>query len=413
VLQLLRFEQASDLLPERAAKTSAALPTLVEALTEHMAALYTDKSPEAILLESLPARLSLAQVLAKADYGGWNGETWRAAGADRAWACAPIGLLDDLARRAQPPLCVNFAQNGHFLAIGAPASGKTTLLRTIALALAHLFTPEEAALYIVSFGGRSLDALARLPHVGAVIGNDERERLSRLLRYLLSALEKRRYALASLHAADLETYNRRRSDDQPLLPALFVLVDNFAELWRTLESDSDEAADWLRLLRDGRAVGIHFALTAPSLSLPYNVLNLIEVRFALRLPERGDYLQFLGRLPERESDPRPGSGILQADRRFTRRSHCPTLPPTMTSATARCWRRSKPCAPHGLGDRRPSRSAPCLRACRSTYLARCNICRLAMRSLMRRSLSHCAVGSALKATFCSRSRCIGATRRIG
>jgi S-DNA-T family DNA segregation ATPase FtsK/SpoIIIE len=310
VLQLLRFEQASDLLPERAAETSAALPTLAEALTEHMAALYTDKSPEAILLESLPARLSLAQVLAKADYGGWDGETWRAAGVDRAWACAPIGLLDDLARRAQPPLCVNFAQNGHFLAIGAPASGKTTLLRTIALALAHLFTPEEAALYIVSFGGRSLDALARLPHVGAVIGNDERERLSRLLRYLLSALEKRRYALARLHAADLETYNRRRSDDQPLLPALFVLVDNFAELWRTLESDSDEAADWLRLLRDGRAVGIHFALTAPSLSLPYNVLNLIEVRFALRLPERGDYLQFLGRLPERESDPRPGSGIL-------------------------------------------------------------------------------------------------------
>jgi S-DNA-T family DNA segregation ATPase FtsK/SpoIIIE len=39
-------------------------------------------------------------------------------------------------------------------------------------------------------------------------------------------------------------------------------------------------------------------------------VNLIEVRFALRLPERGDYLQFLGRLPERESDPRPGSGIL-------------------------------------------------------------------------------------------------------
>lgn len=310
VLQLLRFEQAFDLLAESAAEPSAALPTLAEALTEHMARLYTEKLPEPVLLESLPEQLSLAQVLRKADYGGWNGTTWRPAGASRDWASAPIGLLDDLERRAQPPLCINFAQNGHFLAIGAPASGKTTLLRTLALSIAHLFTPDEAALYIVSFSGKALDVLARLPHVGAVINGEERERLSRLLRYLLRALEQRRYALASLHAADLETYNRRRSAEQPALPALFVLVDNFAELWRTLESDSDEAADWLRLLRDGRAVGIHFALTAPSLNLPYSVLNLIETRLALRLPERGDYLQFLGRAPERESDPRHGSGIL-------------------------------------------------------------------------------------------------------
>jgi S-DNA-T family DNA segregation ATPase FtsK/SpoIIIE len=311
VLQLVRFEQATDLLETEAeAESQAPLPTLAETLTDYMAARYADRPLEPVLLESLPPQLSLERVLQAGDCGGWDGTTWRAAGADRAWACAPIGLLDDLARRAQPPMIVNFAQNGHFLAIGAPASGKTTLLRTLALALAHLFTPSEAALYIVSFSGKALDSLARLPHVGAVIGGDERERLSRLVRYLLSALESRRYALARLHAADLETYNRRCSPDQSALPALFVLVDNFAELWRTLESDSEEAADWLRLLREGRAVGIHFALTAPSLNLPYSVLNLLEARFALRLPERGDYLQFLGRLPEREGDPRPGSGIL-------------------------------------------------------------------------------------------------------
>ena len=311
VVQVLRLEQPTDLLAQEVdSELPASLPTLAEALTEYMAAHYTERLPEPVLLESLPPQLSLAQVLNERAYGGWDGTTWQPAGADRAWACAPIGKLDDLAQRAQPPLCLNFAQNGHFLAIGAPASGKTTLLRTLALALAHLFTPNEAALYIVSFAGRALDALARLPHVGAVIGGGERERLSRLLRHLLGALEQRRYALASLHAADLETYNRRCSPDQPPLPALFILVDNFAELWRTLESDSDEAADWLRLLRDGRAVGIYFALTAPSIHLPSSVLNLIESRLALRLPERGDYLQILGRLPERESDPRPGSGIL-------------------------------------------------------------------------------------------------------
>jgi S-DNA-T family DNA segregation ATPase FtsK/SpoIIIE len=311
ILQLSRFEKTTDLLSKEAVREASATSlTLAEALTNHIAAQYAEKRPELVLLEALPAQLGLAEVLRKGDYGGWDGTTWRAPGTERIWACAPIGLIDDLARRAQPPLSLNFAQHGNFLAIGAPASGKTTLLRTLALSLAHLFTPSEIALYIVSFAGRTLDLLMRLPHVGAVIGSDERERLSRLLRYLLAALEARRYALASLHAADLETYNRRRSADQPFLPALFVLIDNFAELWRTLESDADETADWLRLLRDGRAVGIHFALTSPSLNLPYSVLNLIEMRLALRLPERGDYLQFLGRLPERESDPRPGSGLL-------------------------------------------------------------------------------------------------------
>ncbi|MFQ3534946.1 MAG: FtsK/SpoIIIE domain-containing protein [Aggregatilineales bacterium] len=310
-LQVLRLEQATNLLPVEAdPEPPAVVPTLAEALADYLATRYTDRPPEPVLLESLPPQLSLADVLHKGDYGGWDGSLWRPAGTDRAWACAPIGLLDDLGRRAQPPLHVNFARDGHFLAIGGPASGKTTLLHTLALSLAHLFTPSEVALYIVSFGGRALDTLMGLPHVGAVIGSNERERLSRLLRYLLDALEQRRYALASLHAADLETYNRRRSADQPFLPALFILVDNFAELWRTLESDSDEAADWLRLLRDGRTVGIHFALTAPAVNLPYSVLNLIESRFALRLPERGDYLALLGRLPERESDPRPGSGVL-------------------------------------------------------------------------------------------------------
>ncbi len=314
VLRLIRLEQPTDLFTAEAeAEALNALPTLAETLADHMAALYTDALPVPVLLESLPSEISLEQVLHKADYGGWDGSAWRPAGMDRRWACLPIGVLDDLAHRAQPPLSVNFPdQGGHFLVIGASGTGKTTLLRTLALAAAHLFRPDEAELYIVSFGGRTLDLLARLPHVGAVVASDERERLSRLTRRLLAALEARRYAMARLHATDVETYNRRRSPDQPLLSAIFVLVDNFAELWRTLESDSDEAADWLRLLRDGRAVGIHFALTAPSLSLPYSVLNLIEARFALRLPERGDYLQFLGRLPDREIDPRPGSGVLAA-----------------------------------------------------------------------------------------------------
>lgn len=188
-----------------------------------------------------------------------------------------------------------------------PASGKTALIRSLTVSLARHYRPDEAEIYLLSFSGRGLDHLAALPQVGAVIGADERERLMRLIRRLLVTLDERRYLLAAVNADDLEMYHRRKSAEMPPLAALFVLIDNFTEVYRVLEDDFPEL---LRLLRDGRAVGIHFALTAPTINLPYQVLNLIEARFALRLPDRAAYTQFLGRAPDRGVDPRPGSGVL-------------------------------------------------------------------------------------------------------
>jgi len=77
----------------------------------------------------------------------------------------PVGIVDDLARREQPPLYVNFTrQGGHLLVVGAPGMGKTILLRSLILSAAQCLPPDAIHFYILSFAGKSLDHLKNLPN---------------------------------------------------------------------------------------------------------------------------------------------------------------------------------------------------------------------------------------------------------
>ena len=75
------------------------------------------------------------------------------------------------------------------LLAGAPQSGRSTLLRTLAGTLAAQVSPDEAHLYVLD-GGGALAALAALPHCGAVVTADEPDRVDRLLGRLTSRTQR-------------------------------------------------------------------------------------------------------------------------------------------------------------------------------------------------------------------------------
>src|SRR5262249_28114973 len=94
----------------------------------------------------------------------------------------PLGLLDKPTEQKQEPFALDLSGGaGHLCVLGAPQTGKSTLLRTLIASAALTHTPEDIAFYCVDFGGGALASLAGLPHVGGVAGRLDAERVRRTI----------------------------------------------------------------------------------------------------------------------------------------------------------------------------------------------------------------------------------------
>ncbi len=68
------------------------------------------------------------------------------------------------------------------MAAGAPRSGRSQLLRTIAGTLALAHSCADVHLYGIDCGNGALLPLTELPHCGAVVNRSQTERATRLLQ---------------------------------------------------------------------------------------------------------------------------------------------------------------------------------------------------------------------------------------
>ncbi|MFJ9111415.1 FtsK/SpoIIIE domain-containing protein [Streptomyces sp. NPDC102283] len=104
----------------------------------------------------------------------------------------PVGLSDrpfELRRETQ---WLDFSgTHGHHLVVGAPQSGKSTLLRTVICALALTHTPSEVQLYCLDFNAGSLQELKNLPHVGDVTTRLDPERVRRTVADVVAVYSAR------------------------------------------------------------------------------------------------------------------------------------------------------------------------------------------------------------------------------
>ncbi len=110
-------------------------------------------------------------------------------GAGSGWP-VPLGLRDLPAAQRQAPWTWDPLREGHLGIVGAPRTGRTSALSTLAAQLATRFTPTELHLYAVHTG--SLLGLESLPHVGASVRGDDLPRLAQLLSILRPTRPTRR-----------------------------------------------------------------------------------------------------------------------------------------------------------------------------------------------------------------------------
>ncbi len=212
------------------------------------------------------------------------------------WVSAPVGLLDLPVEQRQEPWMLDLPHNGgHVLIAGAAGAGKSVFLRTLITSLVRTHAPNQLHLYLIDFGGQTLRVFEGLPHVGGVFSESDDEYIRRLLRKFDGIIEERKQFCTQHQLDDFLAYQRRRAEDASLaeMPAVVLVIDKFIEFKQAHDKEMDQL---LAIARHGRTYGVYLVLTVDRpVSVPSQLLSLIELRIGLRLVETTDSLILIGK----------------------------------------------------------------------------------------------------------------------
>jgi len=202
----------------------------------------------------------------------------------------PFGVEDLPERQLQRPAVINLATFSHLMAAGAPRSGRSQLLRTIAGALALAHSSADVHMYGIDCGNGALLPLADLPHCGAVVSRTQTERAVRLLGRLGDELTRRQELLANGGFADV-TEQRAVVRPEDRLAHIVVFLDRWEGFTTTLgELDAGRLTDAVtRILGEGASVGIHLVMTGDRSLLAGRISALCEEKLVFKLAEKDDY----------------------------------------------------------------------------------------------------------------------------
>ncbi|MGL5910140.1 MAG: type VII secretion protein EccCb, partial [Phycicoccus sp.] len=219
-----------------------------------------------VWLEPLPTRVPLAEIVAAVGASGPDravSATGRpgASASSGAGLVLPVGTVDDPATQAQGPWQLDLSRaGGHVAVIGAPQSGRTTFLRTLAVSVATTRTPAEVGVYGIDLAGGGLGRISGFPHVGGVATRSQPERLARLLDELRAMLAEREQVFRDRgidSVAQLRTEHAAGRVPELESAEVVLLVDGFDRLRGEFESLEPAVVE---LLQRGGSFGIHLVL---------------------------------------------------------------------------------------------------------------------------------------------------------
>ena len=179
----------------------------------------------------------------------------------------------------------------HALIAGKTGSGKSTLMHALITNLALNYRPEEAELYLIDFKKGvefKMYAVMQLPHARVIAIESEREFGLSVLQRLDGILRERGDLFRSLGVNDFPSY-RDLHRPEPL-PRILLVIDEFQEFFVEDDKLAQEAGLLIdRLVRQGRAFGVHVILGSQTLgggySLPRSTIDQMAVRIALQCSE--------------------------------------------------------------------------------------------------------------------------------
>ena len=212
-------------------------------------------------------------------------------------------------------LAIGKGTRQHTLIAGKTGSGKSTLFHIIITNLAMRCSPEQVEFYLVDFkkgvefkcyGAR------KLPHAKVVAIESDREFGLSVLQRVDDELRRRGDLFRKVGAQDVAGF-KRNGGTEPI-PRTLLMIDEFQEFFTEEDRVSQGAAVLLdRIVRQGRAFGIHVLLGSQTLGGAYTLaratIGQMVIRIALQCNEADAYLIMDQDNPAPRLLSRPGEGI--------------------------------------------------------------------------------------------------------
>jgi len=203
----------------------------------------------------------------------------------------------------------------HALVAGKTGSGKSTLFHVIITNLALWSSPDEVEFYLIDFKkGVEFKCYAQhlLPHAKVVAIESDREFGLSVLQRVDEELKRRGDLFRKLGVQDVAGY-KAAGGDEPM-PRSLLLIDEFQEFFTDDDRIAQNASMLLdRIVRQGRAFGIHVILGSQTLggayTLPRPTMGQMVVRVALACNEADSYIILDDSNPAARHLSRPGEGI--------------------------------------------------------------------------------------------------------
>ena len=179
----------------------------------------------------------------------------------------------------------------HCLIAGKTGSGKSTLMHAMITSLALQYSPNEIQFYLIDFKKgvefKLYDHYA-LPHARVIAIESEREFGLSVMEQLDRELKRRGDLFRELSVQNVGGFRQTGHPDP--MPRILLIIDEFQEIFVEDDKIAQDASLILdRLVRQGRAFGIHVLLGSQTLggsySLPRATMGQMAVRIALQCNE--------------------------------------------------------------------------------------------------------------------------------
>jgi S-DNA-T family DNA segregation ATPase FtsK/SpoIIIE len=292
--------------PEPAASTANDDgPTDLDVLVERLLHAGAGSSPvRQVWLPPLPKALSLSAVLGQTPW--WE----RRIADDPAGLVASVGLLDDPAGQSQVPLHLDLSgAGGHVIIVGAPRTGKSTFLATVAASLFMAYPPSVLHAYAIDLGGGLLRSLAGTPQLGGAFGPTDGEYIVATVRQMRTLLDQREsgFREAGINSmVEARAQCRRGTLRGEQAADVMLIVDNWGALLRDYELLADDLA---RIATDGLQWGVHLIVASGRWA---DVKPAVREAFGTRLELRlNDPMEsaFRGQIASTVPTGSPGRGV--------------------------------------------------------------------------------------------------------